>query len=320
MTAIGGYNQITLPSLNTCFQPNVCEFQSARAALYAYLEAKKIEMLYLPDYICDSIFPAIESLKIEIKFYSVSELLLPKQQFLNIDDVRSRVILVNYFGLLTKPIKEFVNQNPRLFIVDNSQALFAEHIEGTVSIYSPRKFVGIPDGGYLLASCDIPMPNERFDSSPYLSHLLLRASGDVSKGYEKFLSAERALDSFYPKRISQISSYILASTNKEKIIHSRKSNYEYFQRKFDEANKLNLPLNDQVPLCYPLKLDFPVNEICEALIKKSIFLPRYWPSKYNGEVGMGMFDKTLFLPIDERLNYKKIEFLSNEISKVVGIL
>ena len=60
-------------------------------------------------------------------------------------------------------------------IVDNAQALFAEPIQGVKSVYSPRKYVGIPDGGiaYIEAGLDINQ-YDRDVSYERCSHLLKR--------------------------------------------------------------------------------------------------------------------------------------------------
>ncbi len=300
--AIGGYNQLPLISLNTQLGAEAYQFQSARAALYAYLNTAKIKTLYVPNYICDSIFPALESLTVEIKFYSVDEHLLPVNcpEITNKRD--SRILLVNYFGLLNEKIKVLTALEPELFIIDNSQALFCEHIKGTTSIYSPRKFLGIPDGGFLRTATKINMPETRYDASENVGHLLLRAAGDVQAGYARFLAAEQALECFIPKKISIISTYLIKCAETSKIKETRQRNYELLYSEFKALNQIDLLMGDQIPLCYPLKLGFNVTDICKELINSAIYLPRYWNSSYSGDVGISMFENTLFLPIDERVS------------------
>ncbi|MDN3434308.1 hypothetical protein QMA03_07780 [Pseudoalteromonas sp. APC 3356] len=299
--AIGGYNQLSLISLNTQLGTEAYKFQSARAALYAYLSATKIKTLYVPNYICDSIFPALKSLAVEIKFYSINERLLPIDCPKLTKKSDSRILLVNYFGLLNKQIKKLTAVEPELFIVDNSQALFCEHIEGTTSIYSPRKFLGIPDGGFLRTAEKINMPETMYDASENVGHLLLRAAGDVQAGYARFLTAEQALECFIPKKISVISAHLIKCADLNAIKVKRRRNYKILYNKFKLLNQLQFPINDHVPLCYPLKLGVNVTKICKELISSGIYLPRYWCSDYSGEVGINMFESTLFLPIDERI-------------------
>ncbi|MGI2095724.1 hypothetical protein [Shewanella glacialipiscicola] len=313
--AIGGYNQLPLISLNTQLGAEAYQFQSARAALYAYLNAAKIKTLYIPNYICDSIFPALKSLTVDIKFYSVNEQLLPVICPKLTNKSNSRILLVNYFGLLNEQVKTLTALEPELFIVDNSQALFCEHIDGTTSIYSPRKFLGIPDGGLLRTAEKINMPETQYDASENVGHLLLRAAGDVQAGYVRFLAAEQALECFIPKEISVISAHLIKCADINVIKKMRRRNYEILYNKFKSLNQLQFPVNDHVPLCYPLKLGVGVTSICRTLIDKAIYLPRYWRSDYSGEVGTSMFENTLFLPIDERLSEDNIYALSDIIEQ-----
>ena len=311
--AIGGYNQLPLTNFNTILHAEAYHFQSARAALYAYLNAAKIKTLYVPNYICDSIFPALKSLTVEVKFYSVNEQLLP----INCPEVTnkgdSKIMLVNYFGLLNEQIKTLIAEEPELFIVDNSQALFCEHIEGTTSIYSPRKFLGIPDGGFLRTTEKINMPETLYDASENVGHLLLRAAGDVQAGYTRFLAAEQALECFIPKRMSVISDHLIKCIKISEIKEKRQCNYRLLCTEFKSFNQLDLPIDNQVPLCYPLKLAFDITSICNEFIAKSIYLPRYWRSDFNGEVGRAMYENTLFLPIDERIS-------SDELMNLVKLI
>ena len=313
--AIGGYNQLPLISLDTQLGAEAYQFQSARAALYAYLNTAKIKTLYVPNYICDSIFPALKSLTVEVKFYSVNEQLLPVSCPKRINKSDSRILLVNYFGLLNEQIKTLTAVEPELFIVDNSQALFCEHIEGTTSIYSPRKFLGIPDGGFLRTATKINMPEALYDASENVGHLLLRAAGDVQAGYARFLAAEQALECFIPKKISVISAHLIKCADINAIKEKRRRNYKVLYNKFRSLNQLQFPVNDHVPLCYPLKLGSNVTSICRALIDNAIYLPRYWRSDYSGDVGVNMFENTLFLPIDERLTVDNVYTLSDIIEQ-----
>lgn len=311
--AIGGYNQLPLISIGTQLGEEAYQFQSARAALYAYFNAAKIKTLYVPNYICDSIFPALKSLSVEIKFYSVNDQLLPVSFPKRINKRDSRILLVNYFGLLIEPIKVLTAIEPELFIIDNSQALFCEHIEDTTSIYSPRKFLSIPDGGFLRTKTKINMPETRYDASANVGHLLLRAAGDVQTGYACFLSAEQALECFIPKRMSVISEHLIKCIKISEIKDKRQCNYRLLYTEFKSSNQLDLPIDNQVPLCYPLKLAIDITSICNEFIAKSIYLPRYWRSDFNGEVGRAMHENTLFLPIDERIN-------SDELMNLVKLI
>ncbi|WP_335921476.1 hypothetical protein [Shewanella chilikensis] len=315
--SIGGYNQLCLRDLKTTIHENSYRFQSARSSLYAYLLADNIKLIYVPNYVCDSILPAIKALGVRIKFYSVDKRLLPIDINLNERDENTKILIINYFGLLDDDIKKLVKQSPTQYIVDNSQALFSNHICGSVSIYSPRKFLGIPDGGFLYSPVNVLLPDEYFDSTNSIAHLLLRPAGEVQNGYQKFLAAECLLDDFLPKRMSQISEFLVRCIDIDSIKAKRRQNYLTLSESFDSINEFNAPLNSQVPLCYPLKLTLNVGSICKKLIEYSVYLPRYWKSDYNQGIGLQMYNNTLFLPIDERLSKQEINDLVTAVKKCI---
>ncbi|MEW6989408.1 hypothetical protein AADZ91_01855 [Colwelliaceae bacterium 6441] len=319
--AIGGYGEIGLPIKNSGVPDNAMLFQSARSALYAFLKCSTAKTIYLPEYICESLYPALESLNISIKHYQLNQKLLPVE----VPDVTKNeyVLLVNYFGLCGVTIKEYITQpdiSIRHFIVDNSQAFFTPPVDCAANIYSLRKFLALPDGGLLFTEAKVIEPTEGFNGEDYLSHLLLRNADNTQKGYEHFLHAEAALDDYRPKKMSSVSRRLYQSFDIENIKKKRKENFEFLFDYYQHINKFNFYLNgNESPLCYPLTLSYDVTNLCSALIKKDIFLPRYWPNLMNSahDFVSSIYNNTLFIPIDERIDESKMKLLITEIDKVL---
>jgi len=318
--AIGGYGQLNIDSQGSCIHSDALKLQSARACLYLYLKDKNVDVLYLPSYLCDSIIPAIDSLGIVIKWYSIDESMLP-HRIPDLDD-NTYFLVVNYFGLLTKIIEDLLTNNQRNIIVDNSQALFASPFNCAANIYSPRKFLAIPDGGFMYSNVTFKSTLAKYDSSSHISHLMLRAVGKVREGYSHFLSAEKALEEFLPKKMSVISEYLIQTVDLKNIKIRRRENYIALSRVFKGINQFSFNLYDNdVPLCYPLKLNVDVSEICKRLAIQDIFLPRYWPN-VNGidenRWAQDIFDTTLFIPVDERIDQERMLRLIEQLSKEIS--
>jgi hypothetical protein len=315
--SIGGYNQLSITSTGTNIHSGAYRFQSARAGLYAYLKQANVKIIYIPDYICYSIIPAIKELDIEIKTYAIDVSLMPTTDFSTKIECNSRILVVNYFGLLHTKIEELISNDPEKFIVDNSQSLFSPYLQSTTTIYSPRKFIAVPDGGFLYSTEIIEMPIEYYDASNSFQHLVLRAAGQTDIGYQKFIEAETALEDFTPKRMSKVSEFLVGCNNFEHIKKRRTKNFHVYQSYFIKKNKINFDVDKEVPLCYPLVLEFSVDNIVEELRKKEIFTPRYWHNINNGVVGQNLFRKTIFLPIDERLSIKQVNAVCHTVSKLL---
>ena len=58
------------------------------------------------------------------------------------------VYIVNYYGLFSEEQLISLKNKYGNIVVDNAQAFFTEPVKGIDTIYSCRKFFGVPDGGY----------------------------------------------------------------------------------------------------------------------------------------------------------------------------
>lgn len=74
------------------------------------------------------------------------------------------VYLINFYGQYSRDeIVSYAKEYKNL-IVDNVQAFYTKPIEGVDTIYTCRKFFGVPDGGYLYAYPVIVKPVDRAGS------------------------------------------------------------------------------------------------------------------------------------------------------------
>ncbi|WP_063650761.1 hypothetical protein [Aliivibrio fischeri] len=308
---IGGYIGVDFgKNKYEFFHKGYClELQSARACLYTFLKSKNYKKIYVPEYYCDVIDNVFTQLDIDVEFYSIThDFNFNLNKKLLKDEV---VILINYFGINSKNINCFLeNNNPENVIIDNAQAFFSKVKKCAANIYSPRKFFGIPDGGYLFCDLDINVPLEKYKPK-YIEHLLLEFSGQQTVGYNSFLQSEQQLiEQFSPVQMSDLSKALMKVNDFNSIAKNRIDNFIILDDAFKNININQFILDeDDIPLCYPLRLNQNVSSICNDLINRNIFLPRYWPSITNNE----FYTNTLFLPVDQRLDKDKIYFLINEV-------
>lgn len=316
----GGYGELELPYLNDGLYNDAIAVQSARAALYLFLKSVKARSIYLPEYICKSILPSLNSLRLNIIYYSIDESLSPVGDF-SIEK-NGYFLLVNYFGICGQQIDSFMKDSivkADSIIIDNSQALFEAPKLCAATIYSPRKFLGLPDGGFLVTKDKIVTPHEYYKGEKYCTHLLSRSAGEVESGYSYFLDSENTLNDFIPKRMSLISLRLVKSYDLINLKESRLKNFYSLHKEFGEINNLEFNRIIGVPLCYPLKLDFKVRDICERLVSSSIFLPRYWPNMHSLNSSSDLYENTLFLPIDHKIDEIKMNWLISKIKDEISI-
>ena len=188
---IGGYFSLELRKGNTipAWYERAIGFMSARSALAAQLQSMNCERAYVPTYNCESVLQALNSINVSVTHYKLNangdipHTVLPAQ---------NEVVLINnYFGLFDAQTQRGVNRfGPDRSIVDAAQALYYHPKVRCPVIYSPRKFFGLPDGGFLVNSSTAQVPQQcDVDSAAHCQHLLHRAAGDVARGYPYFQRA-----------------------------------------------------------------------------------------------------------------------------------
>ena len=97
---------------------------NGRSALYFILKGikKKIKLVYLPSYLCESILQPIKELNLNYKFYKVEKNFNFKLPYKK----NSAMIFLNYFGIENKELKNIKN-NPKyniFYIKDCTHDIF----------------------------------------------------------------------------------------------------------------------------------------------------------------------------------------------------
>lgn len=128
--------------------------QNARSCLATLVEAIDIKRLWLPAYICNTLLPLADFARLE--FYPMVEPFTADLDFLS-EKVKAddAVLFVDYFGISCgSDIKELRRRAVDvLFIEDASMALNPGPASGDWRIFSPRKLMGVPNGG--VAFCHV---------------------------------------------------------------------------------------------------------------------------------------------------------------------
>lgn len=319
---IGGYFELELPELKGGLYPEALLFQSARAAFYALLECLKPNVVWMPRYICDSMLAPLKALKIKINFYSLDQNLqvsdsikLGKNDFL---------FYVNYFGICDNNQRELLGRYEMdQIIFDHSQAFYTAPFDCLATIYSPRKFFGVADGGILITKVDVSAPSEIDSQSVDRAyHLLKRLDSTPEEGYPFFLKAEDSLNEIEPKKMSRLTEKLLSSIEYEVIKEKRRENFNYLHEQLSGYNKLNLSFSDDLsPLIYPLLASS--TGLKKKLLDIRVFTPTYWNDcrvRISSEdFEIRLIENLICIPCDQRYTKKSFKSLlkvvENEYSR-----
>lgn len=316
--AIGGYFGLDIPKGDGFPYNDAYKYQSARAAFYALLLAVKPERVWMPRYICDSMLSPLYKADIEICFYGINKDFSIKENVV----LKSKDLLlyVNYFGVCEKVQDELLlKYNSEQLVFDHSQAFFTPPKKCLATIYSPRKFFGVPDGGLLFTKAKIEIPENQDETSYNRSlHLLKRFADSPESGYSDFQFSEDSLKQFELLRMSKLTEKLLNTVDYLEVKELRNKNFTYLHEKLNTLNKLK---NDfKVTYCamgYPFLTEN--SEIRNRLLKKRIFVPSYWPEVRHrtgvNNVELNYLDNLLLIPCDHR--YKN-EDLNKILECIVG--
>ena len=151
MKEIGGY--IEFETYYGSEYHNGIRLNCGRNCLAFLIEARNIRKIHIPYYLCSSVREVCAKYGVEIQYYHINEDFFPIIDFpiANTD----YFYLVNYYGQISNTYIKNVSQEISNLIVDNSQAFFQMPVEGIDTLYTCRKFFGVPDGAYLYTDAKI---------------------------------------------------------------------------------------------------------------------------------------------------------------------
>lgn len=180
MKEIGGYFQLEQLSGEE-YYPDLLPFNLGRTALLFALAHLHVTHLYIPDFICDSVTATLKQWSGTILTYQVGKDLLPtsvwnpsiafstshseEQESAERSMLKNSkwLYLINYYGQISnETLLEFSRKYGQI-IVDNTHSFFQRPVPGIPTLYSIRKYFGLPDGAYLY----LPNPKKRNTSATY---------------------------------------------------------------------------------------------------------------------------------------------------------
>src|SRR5690606_11936889 len=136
--------------------------------------------------------------------------------------------------------------------------LFFPDIPAVPAFYSPRKFMGLPDGGYAYVHGEVAASYERDLSHARCSHLLKRLELKGMAGYADFKENSRALSMQPVRSMSLLTSRLVDNVDMEEIKRKRNSNFAFLHGHLQNFNALHLALDSEdVPMVYPLLIEDP---------------------------------------------------------------
>jgi hypothetical protein len=300
--AIGGYFQLELPKSKEYYSTLV-KVNTGRNALEYILLARQYKKVYIPYFTCNVILEPFKRQGIEYEFYNIDFNL----EIIGTFQLKQgeAILYTNYFGLKTNYISKLCQTFNNL-IVDNAQAFFCKPFSGADTFYSPRKFFGLPDGGYVATTGSLDQRLLKDQSAERCSHLLLRLDKGAEEGYQAYQESDKSLSGQPIKQMSDLTYSLLCSINYESAREKRNTNFQQLHNELQQFNELNW-INESIingPMIYPFYDKKGI--IRKELIKEKVFTATYWPNVLEENalttLEYDLASKIISLPIDQRYN------------------
>jgi hypothetical protein len=276
-SAIGGYLALETSGGRGAPYPVAIALESARAGFLHVLRTRHFKRVWLPWYVCGAMTRQAALAQVPLMRYGLAEDWgISERVELAPDDC---LVYVNYFGLCDAQVDAVLRRfDPRQVIIDHAQALFSPPRTCLANLYSPRKFVGAPDGGYLVASgMEAPQAATSGDDSiRRVVPLLMRLNDQVEAGYAMYVECEAGFDRAAPLAMSRVTQALLSSIDYDSVALRRRQNFVILQEALGTIHRCPLEFGPKaVPLAYPL-IGAPAI-LRQHLIDQRVFVPRYWP-------------------------------------------
>lgn len=317
---IGSFIELQFPKGKEFYkgEKNIARLNSGRTAIYHATKILGCDTVWLPYYQCNTVRDFLRRKGVKVKYYHIDSSFNP-QDIVQLKN--EAVVFVNYFGVMSKKRMEELANGFFNVIIDNTPAFFCEPISGCMNVYSTRKFMGVPDGSYVIGQGADRFVNKYMKcySSDTAVFLLQRHEyGCEGKTYKSRMINEHRIDSEDVMRMSDLTKAILDGIEYEEIIKKRKQNFATACDLFDRINSLNPKQyadKDIVPMVYPLVVEN--DELLPKLIKHKHFQSHWWHYLLN-EVKSDTFEYWLSryvipVTIDQRYGETELKELSNII-------
>lgn len=311
---IGGYLELEVFHGKE-YYPDLVKVNLGRTALCWLLESRKIETLYLPFFLCDSVIDACRRQGTHVNFYSLNEDLtpvLPPDLSLHPGEY---LYLVNYYGQLTDEKILYYKKYYKNIIVDHTHAFFQHPLPGVDTLYSCRKFFGLSDGAYLSTDATLTAGKEQDVSAERMGHILGRFEKDAGTYYQKMLDNAATYHHMEILTMSRLTQNLLKAIDYEQIRQKRNENYRFLKELLPSDSPFTRVTPDG-PFAYPY---YHKNGIAlrKALAKEKVFVPTNWsnvirdcaPESYEYQWAADI----LPLPCDQRYGNEEMQRIADVI-------
>lgn len=263
---------------------------NARSGISLIIARLTPPQTWMPSFLCESMLDAVDERITTLRFYDVGhDLAVRSSEWIESVKHGDLVVIVDYFGFPAgRAVAAQVRERGAWIIEDACQALLSDGVGECADfiVYSPRKFVGVPDGGILTVQCDLVIADLVLEKAPDMwwikafAATLRRREFDRHGGdrhwFDLFQQAENE-QPIGPYAMSELSTGLLVNAfDYRAIAHRRRENYQYLDERLRELAIFQQLPDGVVPLGYPVRVHNR-DRIRHTLFADGIYPPVHWP-------------------------------------------
>jgi hypothetical protein len=301
---------------------------NGRSGISLIVDCLKPYNIWLPSYLCASIIDAIRFSETRINFFEINcRLEIDDFSWIEAIERGDLVIFIDYFGFpVDSNLIESVKNRGAFILEDASQALLTKEVgkNSDFVLYSPRKLLGIPDGGILVCHYTLefdpaslgPPPAEWWLKS--LTATILRREFDKYGGDNYWFQLFQEVEANQPIgnfKMSELSySLIFHSFDYSEIETRRKDNFDLLLDKLSEISVYKHLPSNVVPVGFPIRVKNR-DQLRQKLFSQEIYPPLHWP--IDGIVPESFTEshqlesEIMTLPCDQRCSVEDMERVAN---------
>lgn len=297
----------------------------------------KNKVALLPGFTCHAVVEPFIKKGYEVIPYSITSDLK-----INIDDLEDKIenfqpsviLFHDYFGFDTNGCLRksgFFNKVKKSgikIINDQTQSMFSSYtrLVGDYYLGSIRKWMGIPDGAYLLGASkeysivyDEELEQAKVSAMIYKHDFLFKGEGTKEELLTKFRKAEVVLDSREkPYAISNITKALMNHYDIDELKWKRKINGQVLLESILKNDYLTSPFKnvkaEEVPFYIPIFVGKNRKAFQGYLAQNNVFATVIWgcPEEFvdriNDETQM-IYDEILCIPCDQRYSVEDMKYI-----------
>lgn len=319
---IGSFIELQLPKGRELYkgEMDIARLNTGRMGIWHAFRVSGCKRIWIPIYQCDSIRETFQKKGVQICLYHQDKNFNPLDIKAKDDDA---ILVVNYFGIMSSQRMAELAKPYKHPIIDCAQAFFCKPIENALTVYSCRKFVGAPDGAYVIGKEAHKYVEEYSQcySSDTAAFLFKRIEyGCEGKGYEARGLNEHRIDAEDCMKMSKLTRTLMNAEDYAYNQLKRKENFAYAHHLFGGINKINPTIymdDETIPMVYPLVVED--DKLLPRLQAAKHFQGHWWSYICN-EQPEDCFEHWISryiipITIDQRYGKEELDYLANIIKK-----